>query len=114
MPEPLILKVVTGNQAGREIAIPASGAVFGRASDCEITLGEPTISRKHCRFALEKGEWVVRDLDSHSGTIVNGRLANVCPLKPGDEVTLGHLRLKVVTIPTTSPFPRAKPSSPSL
>jgi CheY-like chemotaxis protein/ribosomal protein S27E len=108
MPEPLILKVVTGNDIGRQITIPVTGAVLGRDSDCDISLDDYTISRKHCRFTLANGAWLVRDLDSSSGTIVNGRFAKNCPLKRGDELRLGQLRLRVVTISATQEG--AKPS----
>lgn len=73
--------------------------MLGRVPDCDTTLGEPTLSTKHCRFVLDAGEWIVHDLGSRSGVIVNGRKMNCLPLKQGDELRLGDLRLKVVRTP---------------
>jgi hypothetical protein len=98
MPEPLILEVLRGKDAGRQITVPASGAVLGRSSDCDITLDEHTVSRTHCRFACENGDWVIEDLGSRSGVIINGQKSSKSPLGQGDRIELGVLLLKVVSL----------------
>jgi predicted component of type VI protein secretion system len=101
MPEAMILKMLRGKDAGglvTEVTIPATGAVLGRGLDCDIIFNEPTLSRKHCRFVFENGNWGVRDLGSRSGVIINGQEVNSSLLKQGDEITLGRLCLKVLSL----------------
>jgi len=96
----MLLEVVAGNEAGRKITVPPSGAVLGRGHDCDIRLDEPTLSRKHCKFTCEKnGVWHVHDLGSKSGVILNGKNVPIYYLNQGDELELGNLRLKVISIP---------------
>ena len=102
MPEAMILEMLRGKETGgrvTEVTVPATGVVLGRGLDCDIVFNEPTLSRKHCRFACENGKWVVQDLGSHSGVIINGQEANNSPLKQGDEILLGRLCLKVLSVP---------------
>ena len=102
MPEVMILELLRGKEAGElvtEVTVPASGAVLGRGLDCDIIFNEPTLSRNHCRFGCENDKWVVQDLGSRSGVIINGQKANSSPLKQGDEIILGRLCLKVLSLP---------------
>lgn len=106
MSESMILEVVTGKDAGRRITVPASGAVLGRASECDISIDEPTLSHKDCRIVRDKTGWVIQDLGSRNGIIVNGQKMNSCPLKQGEEIKLGLLCLKVVglSVPQVPPL----------
>jgi hypothetical protein len=46
----------------------------GRAANNDIVLADPTISKIHCYFRQgSKGEWILTDLGSRNGTLVNGR-----------------------------------------
>jgi len=95
----MILEVMDGFEKGRQIFLPPSGAILGRGSSSDIKLAETSLSRVHCRFAMEKGKWVVEDLNSRSGVAVNGKKTSGSPLKQGDEIKLGKLSLKVVNLP---------------
>lgn len=99
MSEPMILEVMNGFDKGRQIPVPPSGAILGRGSSSDIKLDETTLSRVHCRFALENGKWVVEDFNSRSGVVVNGQKTSGSPLKQGDKIKLGRLRLEVVSLP---------------
>jgi len=108
----MILEVLTGKNAKRQIAVPTTGAVLGRGSECDIALDEPTLSEKHCRIISEKGEWVVQDLGSPSGVIVNGQKTSGSPLKQGDEIKLGLLCLKVLSLSAPQVAPSRPPVTP--
>jgi hypothetical protein len=47
-----------------------------------------TISRKHARFFLHKGDWAVEDLDSSNGSYVNGKKFKKIRLKDGLKLSL--------------------------
>jgi len=111
----LRLKIVAGEGAGRELAIPEIGAVLGRDKEADIVLGEKVLSRRHCRiFRLER-RWLVEDLGSRNGTFVNGSRTTRAELKAGDTIQLGHIRLTLLApavAPTSAePSPPAAPSS---
>jgi len=107
MQEPMILEVLTGKDAGLQITIPASGGVVGSDWDCDIQLDERTLSGKHCRIAREKTEWVIQDLHSRRGVIVNDAKVRKWSLGQGDVVLLGNLPLRVTAVPV-EPIPQSK------
>ena len=75
----------------------SDGATLGRAERASLVLADPAVSAEHARFVLLEGEWVVADLGSTNGTLVNQALVQgEAALVPGDVVALGNVRLKVV------------------
>jgi len=95
--------------SGAVVALPATPqALVGRADavsnffpDVDLTdydginLG---VGRRHARLFVQAGQIMIEDLDSTNGTFLNAaRLSprQATPLKQGDEVRLGNLRLRV-------------------
>ncbi len=70
--------------------------LVGRSRACEICLDSPLVSRRHCCLALGKGEVIVRDLGSTSGTWINGRRVEVARLRHGDVLGIAHLRFRLI------------------
>jgi pSer/pThr/pTyr-binding forkhead associated (FHA) protein len=91
--------VLEGFYEGLEVAIDRSWVVIGRGRGADVMLAEPTISRAHAAFGHDGGGFFVQDLGSTNGTFVNGTREKKASLKPGDEVQMGKLRLRV-TLPT--------------
>ncbi len=61
-----------------------------------LSLPDPSISARHCRFRLQHGAWMVEDLGSRHGTIVNGSpVRTPHRLDVGDLVELGRVELVV-------------------
>ena len=46
--------------------------VIGRDPDCTIHIPIASASRKHARLIKEEGAWLIQDLGSSYGTLVNG------------------------------------------
>ena len=67
--------------------------VIGRSRECDLVLDDPNISRKHAELRQQNGSWTIRDLGSTNGIKLNGKRTPSGPLKAGDEITLGLLRL---------------------
>lgn len=68
--------------------------VVGRASNADLVLDHPEVSRRHCRFVRKQGAWFVEDLGSRYGTVVNGEsFSGRKPLQSGDEVLVGRVTL---------------------
>jgi serine phosphatase RsbU (regulator of sigma subunit) len=51
--------------------------VIGRSSDVELAIPDRSMSRRHARVFRENGEWMVEDLGSRNGTLLNGRRITV-------------------------------------
>jgi FHA domain len=69
--------------------------VIGRHPSCDVVVAGETVSRRHARLTFRDGSWIVQDLDSTNGTRLNGQYVGRCRLRPGDQLALGHQRLRV-------------------
>jgi pSer/pThr/pTyr-binding forkhead associated (FHA) protein len=66
---------------------------IGRRGDNQLVLSDLQISRNHAQVRLVHGQFVIFDLDSTSGTFVNGNPVREHALRPGDVITLGSIAL---------------------
>jgi hypothetical protein len=78
---------------GKRTVLSGNRIVIGRSRDCDVTLDDPNVSRRHAELRNEGGAWVLHDLGSTNGVKINGYRADAQPLQPGDELTLGLERL---------------------
>jgi hypothetical protein len=78
---------------GKRSVLSGSRVLIGRSRDCDVTLDDPNVSRRHAELRNEDGHWVVADLGSTNGVKVNGRRVEQAVLQPGDELAVGLARL---------------------
>jgi transcriptional regulator with GAF, ATPase, and Fis domain len=83
------LLAMTGPLRKSEFALGAEVRI-GRDRDNAIRLEDPEVSAHHCRIGVVEGRVVVLDLNSQSGTFVNGIPVRERELKSGDEVAIGN------------------------
>jgi pSer/pThr/pTyr-binding forkhead associated (FHA) protein len=86
-------------RAGRlERIVPVDGAAFvlGRAAECDLVLDGGAVSRRHARIVREGDRFLLEDLGSANGTLVNGARAERCPLEVGDELRIDEFQLTFV------------------
>ncbi|SDO26769.1 DNA segregation ATPase FtsK/SpoIIIE, S-DNA-T family [Nakamurella panacisegetis] len=69
---PVQLSCVAGPDAGPSIPMPDRPIVVGRHPDCDLTLDDPELSRRHARVELAAGVLLVTDLESSNGVRVDG------------------------------------------
>jgi hypothetical protein len=75
---------------GKRIVVEPTGATLGRSRQCDVVLDDPNVSRQHAEVRPRGGSWVLTDLGSTNGSILNGRRIDGAEvLKPGDEIKLG-------------------------
>ncbi|MFQ5492436.1 MAG: ATP-binding protein, partial [Phycisphaerae bacterium] len=83
------LHVLRGADKGRTFETPDEPAILGRLSE-QIPLTDTSVSRKHAQLKPENGHWVLSDLGSSNGTLLNGvRIHEPARLKHGDQIKLG-------------------------
>jgi DNA-binding winged helix-turn-helix (wHTH) protein len=82
-------------QGEAAVATLAEGEhLLGRGHESAIHLDAPSVSRRHARLRIARGEAVLEDLGSRHGTFVRGqKITGPQPLEDGDEFTLGIVRL---------------------
>ena len=74
--------------AGKKLAIPGAVFTIGRDDVCDLRPKSGYISRRHCELLQESTRAFVRDLNSRTGTFLNGcRL----PSERAVEIQLGML-----------------------
>jgi FhaA, N-terminal domain/FHA domain len=76
--------------SGQRIPLGDRPVTVGRMSDCSIPLNDQNVSRRHAEIAPARGAYVVRDLGSTNGTMVNGtRIGGEQRLTDGDILSFG-------------------------
>ncbi len=64
--------------------------VVGRSTECQLSLDDPLVSRKHAVLRVTAEKVTVQDLGSRNGVLVNGkRVEGAHPLAAGDKVGIG-------------------------
>jgi signal transduction histidine kinase/CheY-like chemotaxis protein len=78
----------------RIYALGAS-TIIGRGDSCQIHIDDPLVSANHAAIVqTADGSYQVRDLNSRRGTYVGSRKITEAPLKDGDELLIGPVRLR--------------------
>lgn len=67
--------------------------VVGRSEDCDVVLGDPSVSGRHARLSWRGDRILLEDLGSANGTFVDGKKIRRLELRPGAEVMLGNAHL---------------------
>ncbi len=75
---------------GRRLVIANSGLIVGRSRQCDIVLDDPNVSRQHAEVRPRGGAWILTDLGSTNGTLLNRRrIGEPEVLSDGDEIEIG-------------------------
>ena len=93
------LLVLDGGAAGLASgeAIPLVGEIaLGRAPTNDVQLDDRLVSAEHARLFPRDGGWLVADLDSTNGTLLNDEpVDGERPVEYGDVISIGSVRLKL-------------------
>ncbi|MDA0977270.1 MAG: FHA domain-containing protein [Proteobacteria bacterium] len=68
---------------------------IGRALECDISILEPALSRKHAELEPDGDRLIIRDLGSINGTWVNAEKVEEKELKDGDVIQFDKIRFIV-------------------
>ncbi len=78
----------------QEFDLSGPEVVLGRSPDCQITIEDPLVSRRHARIVIEGTQARISDLGSRNGVRINGRQTEgEHPLEDGDRIRLGTQEL---------------------
>jgi len=73
-----------------DLEVPFGEFVIGRSAECQLSLDDPLVSRRHALLTVSDNGVTLEDLGSRNGVFVNGtRLSGQKPLSDGDKITIG-------------------------
>jgi hypothetical protein len=80
--------------AGTRRELANESVVLGRSRECDITLDDPNVSRRHAEIRREDGAYWIVDLNSTNGVEVNGERVDRARLANADTIVIGKTELK--------------------
>lgn len=67
------LVVTSGAKEGLELPLEGDQLTIGRSADSALVIRDDYTSTHHARLMLLDGTWMIHDLDSTNGTVLNGK-----------------------------------------
>lgn len=74
--------------------LSARCSVIGRDAKNEVAIPSSAISRHHCQVERSSNDFIITDLGSANGTLVNSERVISCKLKDGDYIQVGDTLLR--------------------
>jgi signal transduction histidine kinase len=86
--------IISGPEATTEVLLVPKGTTLGRDSNCDVVLDHDTVSRLHARIYQDPfGRWIVEDLGSSNGVLLEGQRVRAHAVLPGQEISISHFSL---------------------
>jgi len=92
-----VLQVQAPDQPVQAVPLRRLPFTIGRGPGCDLVLSDPQVSRAHARIYLQGGTFILEDLGSTNGTLVNSRPVKRAILRPGDRIRVGQTTIGVGT-----------------
>jgi pSer/pThr/pTyr-binding forkhead associated (FHA) protein len=67
---------------------------IGRSPECDVSLHDHLLSRRHCRLEPSDDGWVLTDLNSKNGTVVHGKPVTRHVLHDNESFTIGRVKVR--------------------
>ncbi|MFL6436079.1 MAG: sigma 54-interacting transcriptional regulator [Terriglobales bacterium] len=83
------LVALAGPMADAVIPLQEAEVTIGRGTSNQLCISDPILSRQHCIISSDNQQFVIRDLGSLHGTVVNGVPISQQLLQHGDQIGLG-------------------------
>jgi len=91
------LVVLEGSLQGEDFHLHEGRNIVGSSPPCEIQLQDEGIEDRHASIRFSSNQWTLTDLDSESGTFLNGKRIYRHELKDGDKIIIGKSLLRIKT-----------------
>jgi pSer/pThr/pTyr-binding forkhead associated (FHA) protein len=88
------LTIENGCFAGLAIPITKKRMVLGNDLDCDIYLDDPRVTEQHAAIRKNGPDYTLTDLETSSGTAINGKRITEAALRSGDVITIGGFRIR--------------------
>jgi hypothetical protein len=89
-----------------DLEVPAGQFVIGRTPDCQLSLDDPLVSRRHALLVVQTEGVFVEDLGSRNGVFVNGaKIEKSQQLQDGDIIKIGGQEMTLHGVADAVPAP---------
>jgi hypothetical protein len=85
----------SGTPTGKLVRIQKPKVTIGRLPQCDVVVADPGASRHHAQIEQRDGAYVLSDLGSTNGTLVNDQPVATYRLQLGDRITIGETVIEV-------------------
>jgi FHA domain len=83
-----------------DLEVPPGEFVIGRSPDCQLSLDDPLVSRRHAILVVHPDAVFVEDLASRNGVLVNAkRITGPTRLSDGDQIQVGSQVMTLLGVP---------------
>ena len=121
-----VLQFSDGTDQVQDYEITDDEVAIGRSQKCHIVLEDKRSSRKHSIIRRENKKYIVKDLGSANGTLVNGERIDEHELQAGDIIQIGDTKFtfqllqadyevkkeQFITVPHIEASPHSLPGQP--
>ncbi|MEO5729589.1 MAG: FHA domain-containing protein [Byssovorax sp.] len=77
-----------------DLEVPVGQFLIGRTPECQLSLDDPLVSRRHAILMIQNDGVFVQDLGSRNGVFINGVRAELrTPVSDGDVIRIGTQEL---------------------
>lgn len=96
----LSLVILTGEDKGAVYPLDKSRRiVIGRGKLCDVVLKDTKASREHAEIVFASGAFVVTDMKSQNGILVNQQKVLQASLQEGDKIVVGQTWFRIINSP---------------
>lgn len=94
LPGQPVLALLEDGTTVKEFALEHDTSLIGRLSGSEVEITDPGASRRHAEVRRKGDDFVIVDLGSTNGTLVNDDPISERTLEDGDRITIGQTTLE--------------------
>lgn len=87
------LFILSGTLLGQEFIVDKDTYTIGSGPNNDLVISDATVSKQHCELQFTNEGYVIRDLGSTNGTIVQGMMVGEAVMNQSTEFQLGETRI---------------------
>lgn len=89
------LAIFEGNFEGEAFPLHQGRNIIGSSSQCHIQVTDEEVQEQHLSIRFAKEKCLLTDLDTESGTFLNGKRTYRSELKDGDKIKIGKVVFRI-------------------
>ncbi|MFP5458567.1 MAG: FHA domain-containing protein [Bacteriovoracia bacterium] len=97
------LMCLTGQTKGEAYILTGNRIVMGRSEKADVRVLDIKSSREHAEITRVGKDWVLTDLGSQNGIVVNDQKVSQLKLKEGDKIVIGQTVYKFAKVEVKGP-----------
>ena len=90
------LVIIAGKNAGKQYPCYSQKTFIGRTRANHVPIKDISISRRHARIERREGDFILEDLNSTNGTMLNKKSISREMLHHGDKIQVGETVLQFI------------------